>query len=343
MDARQAFKELRDEHVRPVYVCCGLETYRMNEFTERLAALLAEPEHREMAVVRFDTAEHSLDTILEEAQTLPFLVPNKLILVRDNVVFGSGRDSAKVEHRTDKLMDYFRQPMDSSVLVFLVAAEKLDERKKLTKRAKEDGFVVTFAPLQPEELVQWACGRATKQGRTMEPAAAEELLKRVGTEMGALAAETDKLCLHAGDKGTVTAAAVAELVPASTEQSVFKLTEEIASLRTDRAIALYYDLLKQREEPIKLMALLVRQFRHMLFVKELGKMGYSPQQMAGQLGLHPYAVKITAEQAKGFSAGRLTVLLNRLAELDYEMKSGRVDKTLGLEMFLLRTGSEGGA
>ncbi|MBB6673951.1 DNA polymerase III subunit delta [Cohnella nanjingensis] len=343
MDARQAFKELRDGQVRPLYVCCGTETYRMNDFTERLVGRLTEPEHRDMAVVRFDTAEHPLDAILEEAQTLPFLVPNKLILVRDNVVFGSGRESAKVEHRTDKLLEYFRQPMESTVLVFLVASEKLDERKKLTKRAKEDGFVVTFAPLQPDELVQWVCGRASKQGRTLEPQAAEELLRRVGTEMGALAAETDKLCLHAGEKGTVTAAAVAELVTASTEQSVFKLTEEIASLRTDRAVALYYDLLKQREEPIKLASLLVRQFRNMLFVKELGKTGYSPQQMAGQLGLHPYAVKITADQARGFSTERLTALLDRLAELDYAMKSGRVDKTLGLELFLLRTGSEGGA
>lgn len=123
---------------------------------------------------------------------------------------------------------------------------------------------------------------------------------------------------------------------------MFKLTEEIASLRTDKAIALYHDLLRRREEPIKLAALLVRQFRSMLYVKELGKQGYSPQQMAGQLGMHPYGVKVTADQAKAFSIERLTALLGGLAELDYEMKTGRVDKTLGLELWLLRTGSGAG-
>jgi DNA polymerase-3 subunit delta len=175
----------------------------------------------------------------------------------------------------------------------------------------------------------------------MTPDAADELVKRVGTDMQTLAAETDKLCLHAGTDGVVTAAAVGELVPAAAEQNVFRLTEELAALRTEHVMGLYHDLLKQREEPIKLTALLVRQFRHMLHVKELGEQGYSPQQMAGQLGLHPYAVKITAEQARKFSAERLAKLLAELAELDYAMKTRQVDKALGLELFLLRTASAG--
>lgn len=342
MEYRKALREVRDGQVKPFYICYGTESYLMNEFIERLTAALVEPEHREMAIVRFGTNEHGTDEIIDEAQTMPFLVPRKLVLVRDSALFAAGRDSAKLEHRPERLLSYLSEPLDSTVLVFVVPHEKLDERKKLVKYAKDKDAVVSFSPLPAEELAQWIVRRAESQKRTMAPQAAEELLRRAGSEMGALASEIDKLCLHAGEGGLVTAEAVAQLVPASTEQSVFKLTEEIAALRTERALELYYELLKRREEPIKLTALLVRQFRNMLFVKELGKQGYTPQQMAGQLGLHPYAAKITAEQAKRFSAERLTHVLESLAELDYAMKTGRVEKTLGLELFLLRTGSEGG-
>lgn len=343
MEYRKALREVQDGKIKPFYICYGTETFFMNEFIERLTAKLVEPEHREMAIVRFSTSEQTVDEVIDEAETMPFLVPSKLVLVRDSVLFAAGRDSAKLEHRPERLMNYMSEPLDSTVLVFLVPHEKLDERKKLVKYAKDKDAVIGFTPLPAEELLQWIARRAEGQKRRIEPGTAEELLRRVGSEMGALAAEVDKLCLHAGAEGTVTAAAVASLVPASTEQSVFKLTEEIAALRTENALALYYDLLKQREEPIKLTALLVRQFRNMLFVKELGKQGYTPQQMAGQLGLHPYAAKITAEQARRFSSERLTAVLERLAELDYAMKTGQVEKTLGLELFLLRTGSEGGA
>ncbi|TFE31639.1 DNA polymerase III subunit delta [Cohnella luojiensis] len=341
MDAKQAFRAIKQGNVSPIYVCYGTESYIMNEFIERLMEQLVEPEHREMAVVRFDTAETPLDVIIEEAETLPFLVPSKIIMVRDSVLFAAGKESNKVEHRPEKLLAYMGQPSETTVLVFVVPHEKLDERKKLVKTAKGNDSVISFSPLQSEELLQWLLKRASNQGRSMDKQTAEELLRRVGTDMHALAAETDKLCLHAGTGGSVTLESVRSLVPMATEQNVFKLTEELAALRTAEAITLYYDLLKQREEPIKLMALLVRQFRNMLYVKELGSQGYSPQQMASQLGLHPYAVKITGEQARKFSQERLASMLSELADLDYAMKTGRVEKSLGLELFLLRTGSQG--
>ncbi len=341
MDAKQAFRQIKQGQVAPVYICYGTESYLMNEFIERLVEQLVEPEHREMALVRFDTGESPVDAILEEAETLPFLVPSKVVLVRDSVLFASGKESAKVEHRPERLLSYLEQPSETTVLVFLVPHEKLDERKKLVKAAKAADFVIPFTPLSAEELGQWIQKRATSRGRTLAKDAGEELLRRVGTDMHSLAAEMDKLILHAGADGTITLDAVNELVIVATEQNVFRLTEELAALRTGPAIALYYDLLRQREEPIKLMALMVRQFRNMLHVKELASQGYSPQQMAGQLGLHPYAVKITAEQTRKFSLERLATLLSELADLDYAMKTGQVDKTLGLELFLLKTGSAG--
>ncbi|MFC5405154.1 DNA polymerase III subunit delta [Cohnella soli] len=341
MDAKQAFRELKQGRIAPVYVIFGTESYLMNEFVERLQEALIQPEHREMGIVRFDTGETPVDHIVDEAETLPFLVPSKLVLVRDSVLFAAGKESSRVEHRPERLIAYMGQPLESTVLVFIVPHEKLDERKKLVKTVKSADGTVSFSPLQPEELQQWLLKRVSNQGRQMGAPAAEELLRRAGTDMQALAAETDKLCLHAGAGGAVTLDAVKTLVPMATEQNVFKLTEELAGLRTEAAITLYYDLLRQREEPIKLLALLVRQFRNMLYVKELSAQGYSPQQMASQIGLHPFAVKITGEQARKFSQQRLAALLSELADLDYAMKSGRVDKILGLELFLLKTGSRG--
>jgi DNA polymerase-3 subunit delta len=341
MEAKQAFRQIKQGSVSPIYICYGTESYIMNEFIERLLEQLVEPEHREMAIVRFDTGETPIDIIIEEAETLPFLVPSKIVIVRDSILFASGKESTRVEHRPELLLAYMGQPSETTILVFIVPHEKLDERKKLVKTAKTNDFAIAFTPLQSEELLQWLLKRAGNQGRSMEKQAAEELLRRVGTDMSALATETDKLCLHAGLGGTVAAESVRTLVPMATEQNVFRLTEELAALRTAEAIALYYDLLKQREEPIKLMALLVRQFRNMLYVKELGSQGYTPQQIATQLGLHPYAVKITSEQARKFSPERLAELLSELADLDYAMKTGRVEKSLGLELFLLKTGSAG--
>ncbi|HEY8529599.1 MAG TPA: DNA polymerase III subunit delta [Paenibacillaceae bacterium] len=339
MNSRQLFRELRDGRIRPVYVCHGEETYLLNEFAERLIQAAVQPEQREMAVIRFDTAETPLDEILDEAETPPFFTARKVVLVRDAAVFGAGKAAGEV--RAERLLKYAESPLESTVLVFLLPGVKPDERKKIVKAFRDKGLIFAFPPLSETELKAWLERRAERQGRTADAEAVAELLRRVGPAMGDLAAEMDKLCLHAGPGGRVDAEAVRRLVPVSAEQSVFGLAEEIAALRPDRAVALLRELLKRREEPIRLVALLVSQFRNMLHVKELTRKGMPQQRIASELGLHPYAVRRIGEQAARFSTERLIRILERLAELDHDMKTGRVDKALGLELFLLRTGWEG--
>ena len=58
--------------------------------------------------------------------------------------------------------------------------------------------------------------------------------------------------------------------------------------------------------------------------------------MASHLVLHPFAVKIAHRQSARFSADRLAAIMTELAELDYAMKSGWMDKVLALELFLLK-------
>jgi len=112
--------------------------------------------------------------------------------------------------------------------------------------------------------------------------------------------------------------------------------EHIVQLKLDKAFTILADLFRRKEEPIKIMALIARQFRIMYQVKDMQQQGYSQQQIATQLSLHPYAVKVAAGQCNRFEAAQLASILNQLADLDYQMKSGKIDKSLGLEMFLLK-------
>ncbi|GGD71710.1 DNA polymerase III subunit delta [Paenibacillus nasutitermitis] len=336
MDSKEAMKQWKTGLFSPVYVIYGKDRYRMSQFVGDLTERLLPREERELGIVKFDTAETSIQEAVAEADTLPFFASRKLVLIRDQSVLATaqGKES-KMEHQIDRLIAYLKQPCETSVIVFQVMAEKLDERRKVVKLLKEQNVLIPFQELQESELQQWAVKRAEEQGRLLQQEAAELLLARTGTNMQQLAHEVDKLCLHTGPGGNIGVREVETLIASTVEEDVFALIDAMASLKVDKALKLYGELLLRKEEPIKIAALIARQLRIMLQIKELSQHQYSPQQMAGQLGLHPYAVKLSVEKAKNFSVGSLGGHLDRLADLDYKMKTGKIDKTLGLELFLL--------
>lgn len=344
MDEKEAIKELKNGKIRPIYVLYGKDRYRMEQFIETLVNVMFRSEEREMGVMKFDSSEVPLEEAVMEAETPPFFLERKLVLVRDtSVMSAGGKENARLEHHTDSLLKYLETPLETSVIVFAVYADKLDERRKLVKTLKGRGALLAFPELDSAELKRWMIRRARDQDRQMTDDAAELLLHRVGFNRGQLAQEVDKLCLYAGTGGEINGEHADLLTVAAVDEDVFALVDAIAELRVDKALQLYRQLLVRREEPIKIVALIARQLRIMLQIKELEQHHYTPQQMAGQLGLHPYAVKLAAEKSRKFHSARLGKMLSSLAELDYEMKTGRIEKTFGLELYVLSLSAEKGA
>jgi DNA polymerase-3 subunit delta len=335
MDARKAMKSVAAGKVAPVYVCYGPETFLMNEFISHLTTALIEPEHQEFAVSKFDLNETPIEAVIEDAETLPFMVPRKVVIAKNAALFTGAKDTSKVEHNVDRLAAYLKAPVDYAVLVFTVSADKLDERKKIVKALKEADALVPCLSMSGDELTAWVKDQAARRRFAFDQGAAEQLILYTGGHLQALQGEIEKLSLFVGKGGRASAEHVDELVSRSSEQNVFLLIEDIVQLRLDKALATLDELLKMKEEPIKIVALLARQFRIMLQVKELVQQGYSHQQIASQIGVHPYAVKLADGQSRKYDTARLSSILAKLADLDFGMKSGGIDKVLGLELFLL--------
>lgn len=334
MDDRQA----APGKIQPVYVLFGTEQYLMEEWIDQLVRNIVQPGTEDFAYSKYDLTETPLLQVMEDAETIPFLVPRKLIIASGAYFLTAGRGASKsaVEHHVNLLEAYVSQPAEHSVLVLTVPAEKLDERKKIVKLLKKEAAVLSFEPLGPKELLRWLGKRASLFGVSLEADAAEALADRVGGNCSTLASELEKLALYVGQGGTIRREMVEELAVRTSEQNVFQLVEAIVRLRPEQAMSILHDLLKEKEEPIKLLALIARQFRMILGTQELSRQGYSISQIASQLGAHPYAIKKASEQGRRFKPETLGKILKELADLDVQMKTGAVDKTIGLEMFILR-------
>lgn len=336
MDYRTAAKEAGAGNVLPVYVCYGPEKYLMRQFMDYIGDKLIAPEHRDFAYSKYDLNETNVETVIEDAETFPFMVPKKIIVAHNALFFTGAKEASRAEHNLDKLAAYLKSPVDYSVIIFTVDADKLDERKTIVKSLKAMNGLIPFTQLGAEQLQDWVQRSAAKAGFSFAPGALEQFIMYVGGDLQRLASEIEKLGLYLGAGGQATGELIDQLVVRTIEQNVFLLIEEVAKLRIDRAFLILRELLEHKEEPIKIVMLIARQFRIMLQVKELANEGYTQGQIASQIGLHPYAVKLASGQAREFTSRQLTRILAALSDLDVQMKSGQIDKVLGLELFLLR-------
>ena len=327
-------KKIKKKQFAPLYLLYGTEAYFINETIKLITTEALEEEDREFNVVTYDLEEAYLEDVVEDARTLPFFGDRKVILIKSPLFLTAQKE--KLEQNIKILEEYIGEPSPFSILVFVAPYEKLDERKKITKLLKKTADVVEANAMQVQDVQKWVVSRAEEAHVYIDNTAVSLLLELVGSNVTMLAKEMDKLTLYVGMGGEITSKLVTELVPKSVEQNVFALTEKVVKKDIAGAMQILDGLFTQQEEPIKLLALLVSQFRLLNQVKELQQRGYGQNQIASHIGVHPYRVKLAMNQTKFFSFEELKKVIIELAEADYSMKTGKMDKKLVLEFFLMR-------
>lgn len=336
MQIQEATKQIQEGKVSPIYVLYGNQKFLVDQFIDTLSKQVLEESSMDFNYETFDLKEDPIEVAVEAAETLPFMGEKRLIVASQAYFLTGLKGSTKVEHDLASLERYLESPVEFSVLVLIVDQDKLDERKKVVKSLKKRAIMCACSSLGANNLQSWLQDRATHYDVQLEENAAGLLCQFVGENLQLLSKEIEKMAQYVGRSGVITPLVVNELISKTIEQDVFALVDDVVHARTSKAFSSLQELVKRNEEPIKILFLLARQFRIIYKAKELDRTGYSGGEMARQIGVHPYVCKLAIQQGKRFSKEKLTQILDQLAEMDYLIKTGKLEKVLALEIFILK-------
>ncbi|MCH4825693.1 DNA polymerase III subunit delta [Planococcus halocryophilus] len=330
------WKSIRSGQIDPVYLIVGTESY----FIEKTLDLLKDKltVGGELELTFFDLDEVPVEHVIDEADTFPFFSDRKLIIARNaSFLKAAERGKEKINHDLKALEAWLEHPPSSSVTIFVAPYEKLDERKKVTKQMKQHTVLIEAKSLQANDLETWLMHEAKNFGKGIGIKAAQRLVEMAGTNLTLLSSEIEKMSLYLGSSDEdITVELVEQMTARTLEQDAFKMLQAYLDGNVSEALSVYYDLLRQKEEPVALTALLASQIRFMIQVYYLQKKGYHAQQISKQLKAHPYRVKLLVEKRQQISEKRLLQVLGDLADIDLQLKTLSGNRNRILEFFLMK-------
>lgn len=331
----EKWMQIANNKIADVYLLYGTEAYFIEETLKKLKRQLSE--NGELEVINFDLEENNIEEVIYEADTIPFFSDRKLVIAK-NAFFlkAAEKGKEKIVHDTVVLEKWVQSPSPTSVTVFIAPYEKLDERKKITKAMKQYAEVIEASSLQAHDLKGWILHEVSNLGKTISDEAVDALIEIGGTNLVHLQTELMKITTYLGDREEIDINMVKLLLVRTLEQDVFSLGNAYLTGNKGEAIEIYHDLLKRKEDPLKLNALIATQVRLMIQVGHLKKRGYHAQQIANQLKVHPYRVKLLFDNPNLQNEKKLLSTLNDLATVDLQLKTLNINRDRILEMFLMK-------
>jgi len=329
--------------VAPVYLLYGEEDYLRTQILTKFKQALLPEGMADFNLDILDGREVTSAMVADLAGTLPFMADKRLVIVQDTPFFQSRRkkdqdDEEDTSSGDALLLNYLNNPSASTCLVF-VASEGVDKRKKLYKAVEKAGQVVELTPLKSGPLAHWIEDRAASYRVKITPEAIGILIAFVGSNLYQMTNEIDKLVTYVGPGGEVTGKVVEELVGKTTESGVFQLVDAVGEKKFQEALQILKDMILYGEPPVKILIMIARQLRLILLAKHLIRQGYSEKQAAGHLQVHPFVAQKCIKQGRNFGEEELQKSLAELTQLDLDIKTGRQDAVLGLELFLVSLGT----
>ena len=311
------------------YLIYGLESFFIDK---EIKKIIEKEKVDELAISRYDLENDLIDNILEDAETISLFDDKKIIIVDNAYIFTRKPVKNTLEQNLDLLINYLNNSNPNTIIIFNIEYEKIDSVKKITKLIKAKGFVKEFNKNNNLNSVV----KDLFEDYKIDNSSINFLIDRVGNNLLILEQEITKLKNYKLEDKIINKSDIETLVHKNIVLDIFKLIDFIVNKNKEKAMEIYYEMIKMNEEPIKIIVILSNQFRLMLQAKELYKKGYTGDNIATKLGIHPYRIKLALTNSNKYSTDILIDYLDKLATLDIEIKQGKVDKYFGLEMFMLQ-------
>ena len=306
-----------------IYLIYSLDKEMIEKY---LSKLILKESIIDNSVIRYTLNEDNVNDILEECNTMSLFSLKKLVILEStNALSSKGKEITEIT----KYLDNYNKNV---ILVFTSLSDKVDTRKKIYKKINEIGKIECLN--KDNNYLKKLINEKINDYK-MNDIVIDYFLNKVGSNINNIENELDKLMIYKLDEKEILKEDIDSMCISNMEEEIFALSDAIIKNDNKKALELYNLFITRNYEVTQMIGLIASQFRFLLQIKLLYNNGKSNDEIAKLLEVHPYRVKLAINNCYYYSVESLSSYLNKLFELDKNIKLGLIDKNIFFQLFIL--------
>ncbi len=293
----------------PIYFLYGEEPYYIDALSSYIEQHVLTEEEKGFNQTVLYGRDVTINDIISVAKRYPMMAERQVVLVKE------AQDLAR---SIDNLLPYAEKPQPTTVLVFCYKYKKLDKRKKLFKVLAANGVLFESKKLYENQIPDWIRRVLSSKGYTITPKASQMLVEFLGTDLGKINNELEKLQLVSKPGAQFTPELIEENIGISKDFNNFELQNAIGSKDIVKAfkIVQHFGQNPKNHPLIMTVALLFSFFSKVLKYHALPNKAEAPR----ALGVSPYFIKDYELAARNYPMKKASAIIASIRRIDLKSK-----------------------
>lgn len=310
-EVKQIVSNIKKGNIAPIYFLTGEEPYYIDKIAEYIEKSVLTEEERGFNQVILYGKEITIEDIVGNAKRYPMMAERQVVIVKE---------AQHLSRTIENLVPYADRPQPSTVLVLCYKYNKLDKRKKLYKSISKTGVIFEGKKLYENQVGDWIKKSLHSRGYGITFKAADLLVEFLGTDLGKIDKELEKLCLVVPKGIEINPETIESNIGISKDYNNFELKKAIGERDVEKATRIInYFAQNPKDNPFVLTVTLLYSF----FIQLLSYHGlkdHSPKSVSTALGIRPFFVTQIQTAARNYPMRRVSEIISGLRELDVKGK-----------------------
>lgn len=310
-DVKQLVTDIKNGNIKPIYLLMGEEPYYIDKISEFIEETILKEEERGFNQMVLYGRDVAVEDIVSNAKRFPMMAERQVVIVKE---------AQDLSRTFDKLDDYAKNPQPSTVLVLCYKYKTVDKRKAVYKAINKTGVVFESKKLYDNQVPDWIKRVLSPKGYTITPKASQLLVEFLGTDLGKINNELEKLQIVLPKNTQITPEHIEENIGISKDYNNFELRKAIGAKDTVKAFKIVqYFADNPKDNPMVVtVALLFNFFSQLLQLH--GMKDRNPRSVASALRVNPYFVNEYLDAARNFPMRKVSQVVALLREFDVKSK-----------------------